>query len=73
MYRTTHNTLYEGLTRGPMDDVRCSESTNVASDCLHKLLLELRAVLNVLHEGDVCIDSLPLHWMLKPACKTRWS
>lgn len=56
-----------GLTRSPVDDVRSSKGTNVASHSLYQLLLQLRAVLDVLHEGHVSVDALPLHWVLIPA------
>lgn len=54
-------------TRSPVNDVRGSKGTDVASHSLHQLLLQLRAVLDVLHEGHVSIDALPLHRVLIPA------
>jgi len=54
-------------TRSPVDDIRGGKGTNVASHSLHQLLLQLRAVLDVLHEGHVSVDALPLHWVLIPA------
>ena len=54
-------------TRSPVDDVRGGKGTDVASHSLDQLLLQLRAVLNILHEGHVSIDALPFHWMLIPA------
>ena len=56
-----------GLTRSPVDDIRGSKGANVAADSLDQLLLQLRAVLCILHEGDICVNALPLHWMLIPA------
>ena len=54
-------------TRSPVDDIRGGKGTNVASHSLYQLLLQLRAVLDVLHEGHVSVDALPLHWVLIPA------
>lgn len=56
-----------GLTWGPMDEVGCSKGPNVASHSLHQLLLQLCAVLCILHECDIRVDALPLHRMLIPA------
>ena len=56
-----------GPTRSPVDDVRGGKGTNVASHSLHQLLLQLRAVFDVLHERHVSVDALALHWVLIPA------
>lgn len=50
-----------------MDDIRGSKGPNVAANGLDQFLLQLRAVLGILHEGDICIYALPLHWVLIPA------
>ena len=55
------------VTRSPVDDIRGSKGANVAANSLDQLLLQLRAVLCVLHEGHIRVNALPLHWVLIPA------
>ena len=57
----------KGITRRPMDDIRGSKGANVATNSFDQLLLQLRAVLCILHEGHICVNALPLHWVLIPA------
>lgn len=59
------------ITRRPMDDIRGSKGADVATNSFDQLLLQLRAVLCILHEGHIGIDALPLHWVLIPAHAPR--